>query len=309
MLEAMNKTYDAIIVGAGPAGLTAATYLRRFHRDVLVIHNNDSRAEWIPESNNCPGFPQGVTGTQLLARMKCQAEAFDTPFIEGTVERLEKTDTAFNVIIEPGTYNASRVILATGMKDRLPEVTWVEDAVAKHAMRLCSICDAYEASDQRIGVYGRLTDIASHGTFLRSYSAHVHLIPSDADDVDHPKVEEAREAGVHVHRFGGELGFDGESCFWRNDEGQTFTFHTVYPFMGSITTAQLAADIGAELTDTKEMLVDKNQMTTVDGLYAIGDVVSGLNQISVAVGQAAVASCHLHNALPRKLREEQPGRA
>ena len=147
MLEAMNKTYDAIIVGAGPAGLTAATYLRRFHRDVLVIHNNDSRAEWIPESNNCPGFPQGVTGTQLLARMKCQAEAFDTPFIEGTVERLEKTDTAFNVIIEHGTYNASRVILATGMKDRLPEVTWVEDAVAKHAMRLCSICDAYEASD------------------------------------------------------------------------------------------------------------------------------------------------------------------
>ena len=66
----MKNFYDVVVIGGGPAGLTAATYLRRFLRSVVVLDAGDSRARYIPESHNCPGFPQGVAGTELLQRMR-----------------------------------------------------------------------------------------------------------------------------------------------------------------------------------------------------------------------------------------------
>lgn len=83
---------DALIVGAGPAGLTAATYLARFHRDFVVVDGGKSRARWIPESHNCPGFPHGIGGTALLGKLREQARGFDVQIegkaaVEGADER------------------------------------------------------------------------------------------------------------------------------------------------------------------------------------------------------------------------------
>lgn len=291
-----RDTLDVIVVGAGPAGLTAATYLRRFHRSCLVLHSGDSRARWIPESNNCPGFPQGVSGVELLRRMKEQAAGFGTRFEEARVDAIGLHDDGFVLSAQGRQWRARCVILATGLSDRLPEVPWVEAAVACGAMRLCSICDAYEASDSRIGVYGPGQSIAAHGLFLRSYSQQVFLLPTDAADAD--DFRDAREAGVQVLAAGGSVDFDGERCRYVAPDGSTTTFDSVYPFMGADTTAGIAAAVGAALSDTGEVIVDTQQMTNVPNLFAIGDVVSGLNQISVAVGQAAIAATCVHKRLP-----------
>lgn len=97
---------------------------------------------------------------------------------------------------------------------------------------------------------------------------------------------------------GGRLEFDGVHCAWVVD-GRCHAFDTVYPFLGCDTSAALARQAGVVLTGTGEIPVEPGQQTTgVPGLYAIGDVVSGLNQISVAVGQAALAALHLHARLP-----------
>jgi thioredoxin reductase (NADPH) len=308
MTERSSKegtVFDVVVVGGGPAGLTAATYLRRFHRSCLVLDSGDSRARWIPESNNCPGFPQGVSGVELLRRMKEQATSFDTQFESVLVDSILRHDEGFAVLAGDRRWYSRCVILASGLADKLPDVPWVQAAVACHALRLCSICDAYEASDTRIGVYGPLADILDHGLFLRAYSSKVALLPTELDD-NVPRLDAARAAGIEVLPHGGGLGFDGEKCTYTLADGRVESFDCVYPFLGAYTTAGLVVALGAELSESGEIVVDRQQMTTVAGLYAIGDVVSGLNQISVAVGQAAIAATAAHNHLPFVPRQTVP---
>lgn len=290
--------FDAIVIGGGPAGLTAATYLRRFHRSCLVIDAGNSRARRIPQSHNCPGFPYGVSGVDLLDRMKRQAEGVDAQFHADWVDAIAYRNERFIVSGREGRWRARTVILASGVQDRLPEVPWIEEAIACGAIRLCAVCDAFEASDLRIGVYGPRAGLGSHARFLRGYSAQVFVIASDAHSADGAD----DLAGLTVLAGGGELAFDGERCSYREPDGATTRLDTIYPYLGCVTSAPLAAAVGAELSPTGEIVVDAHQMTRVAGLYAIGDVVSGLNQISVAVGQAAIAATHVHNALPAAIR-------
>lgn len=295
------RMIDVIVVGGGPAGLTAATYLRRFHRSCLVLDAGESRARWIPESHNCPGFPQGVSGDELLRRMREQARGVAARIEQARVERIAHHDEAFEVSAQEQCWRSRRVILATGLRDRLPDGAWVEQAVARGALRLCAVCDAYEASDLRIGVYGPGAEVGAHALFLRAYSEHVYVLPTDQADAG-DSGREARAAGVHWLAGGGVLDFDGRTCTYSPPGGEAVELDTVYPYLGCETAAGIAAAAGAQLTPEGQIVVDADQQTRLPGLYAIGDVVSGLNQISVAVGQAAIAATHAHNGLPRAAR-------
>ena len=172
---------DVVVVGGGPAGLTAATYLGRLHRRVRVLDAGASRARWIPESNNCPGFPHGISGIDLLARLREQAAGYGAAFEAATVTGLVRAGHGYTVVADGGRqWRARAVILATGLADRLPDMEHREEAIACGALRLCPVCDAYEASDQDVGVFGRWRDIAAHARFLRGYTARLSLLPMDA---------------------------------------------------------------------------------------------------------------------------------
>ena len=295
---------DVIVVGGGPAGLTAATYLHRFHRDCLVLDAGESRARWIPESNNCPGFPQGVSGRELLRRMREQASEVGLLTEQATVDGIVALDTGFEVTAGERCWRARKVILATGVTDRLPDAPWVPDAIASGALRLCSVCDAYEASDLMIGVHGPADAIGSHALFLLGYSDTVRVLPTDGGDGGESG-RLSREAGATWLPGGGRLAFDGESCSYHPPAAAPVRLDTVYAYLGSDTSAGIAAAAGAVLTEEGGIIVDADQQTRLPGLYAIGDVVSGLNQISVAVGHAAIAATHAHNALPFAARHKQ----
>jgi thioredoxin reductase (NADPH) len=287
---------DVLVIGGGPAGLTAATYLGRMHRRCRVLDAGDSRARWIPESNNCPGFPQGIAGPALLARMREQAEAFGAVFEAATVTTLRRTGGVFEAGDGSGRrWRGRAVILATGLSDRLPPMEHVEEAVACGALRLCPVCDAYEVTDRDIGAYGPWEAIVAHARFLRGYSARLSLLPTDA-------AGDARALDgiqARVLPAGGRLLFDGRRCGYVVDANDCFWFDTVYPFLGCDSSAGLAAQAGVALTESGEIPVDRRQQAAgVSGLYAIGDVVSGLNQISVSVGHAAAAACDVHARLP-----------
>src|SRR5690242_21862384 len=125
-----EESLDCLIVGAGPAGLTAATWLARFRRHILVAAAGASRARWIPASHNCPGFPFGVAGNELLARFRLQAEAYGVPQVHTRITQVERHQRGFTASDGQRHWHARTIILATGVVDRLPAVAGVEEAIA-----------------------------------------------------------------------------------------------------------------------------------------------------------------------------------
>ena len=286
---------DCIVVGGGPGGLTAATYLARYRRSTVVFDHGLARAVWIPTSHNCPGFPDGVGGRELLARMRRQATSFGVDIIDDEVNALVHTDGQFELRHGDTTVRARNVILATGCEDVMPEMQGLEAAVASGAIRLCAICDAFEAIDQEIAVYGPIEHAAPHALFLRTYSRRLVMIPSrEPGDDDARKTLERN--GIEVTPTSEPPRFDGERCHFQFD-GRSRSFGIVYPSMGLISRSSLATDAGARCDKEGALITDRQQMTSVEGLYAIGDVVSALNQISVATGHAAIAATAVHNRL------------
>ncbi|MBC7991568.1 MAG: NAD(P)/FAD-dependent oxidoreductase [Luteimonas sp.] len=297
---------DCLIIGAGPGGLTAATYLARFHRRSLVVDAGSSRARWIPTSHNCPGFPFGVAGPKLLEKLRAQAEGYGVEIVTGRVARLERDADGFLATAEDGSaWRARFVILATGVVDRMPPMPGLEDAIARNVVRLCAVCDGYEASDERIAVYAPADDAIRHALFLRTFSRSVTAVRFDDGDPSVDCAAQAREARIAVLPAAKALRHDGACCVFTLADGSEHRFDTVYPVLGSDAQSQLATALGAAVDDNDELIVDDALQTGVDGLYAIGDVVSALNQISVAVGHAAIAASAVHQRLPRNFREDE----
>lgn len=295
---------DCVVIGAGPAGMTAALYLNRFHRNVTVLDAGNSRARWIPQSHNCPGFPGGVSGDELLALLRTQAVDYGTTVTHATASQLERVDGGFRVTDTRGKqYLGRTVLLATGIEDVLPPKPWVEEAIDCGALRLCAICDGFEASDDDLAVYGPLHSAFEHAKFMRTYSARVTLVQSDQAQVDAELRQRAEDYGITLMTKPSDLWFDGKCCCFVNESGERRDFDTIYPVLGSRSQATLAIALGASVDEDDELVVNPEQMTSVDGLYAIGDVVSAINQISVAAGHAAVAATTIHNRLTRNLRE------
>lgn len=302
-----DDVLDVVIVGAGPGGLTAATYLARFHRRIAVIDAGQSRARWIPKSHNCPGFPFGVAGTQLLEKLRTQAQGYGVEIVSGRIAELERAeDGSFLATADDRTaWRARFVVLATGIVDRMPSMAGLEDAIARNVIRLCAVCDGYEASDEHIAIYAPVDDAIRHALFMRTFSCSVAAVPSEPGEPSAERAAEARAAGITVLPRATSLQHDGTCCVFTLEDGSVHRFDTVYPVLGGDSQSDLACALGAEVDECGELIVDVRMQTSVDGLYAIGDVVNALNQISVAVGHAAIAATALHNRLPRNFREDE----
>ncbi len=296
---------DCLIVGAGPAGLTAATYLARFHRAFVVVDAGKSRARWIPESHNCPGFPFGVSGTALLEKLRKQAETYGANIEHGRIAKLERDGETFVATSEDGQrWRARHVLLATGIVDVMPAMQGLQAGIERHAVRLCAICDGYEASDDRIAVLAPADEAIRHALFLRSFSRQVTAIRSEPGEPSAACAGLAHEAGIVLLGVATALRCDETACEVEIGD-VTHRFDTLYPVLGSDSQSALATTLGAIVDENEELLVDAHMQTSVPGLYAIGDVVSALNQISVAVGHAAIAASAIHSRLPANWREQQ----
>lgn len=298
-----NPQVDCAIVGAGPAGLTAATYLRRFRRTVALLDADESRARWIPTSHNCPGFPSGVSGESLLSRMRAQASDFGAPIIPARIAAVVSTADGFELRSDDDrTWSARCVILASGVVDRLPAMARPDAAIERGILRICAICDGLEATDRDIAVVGPVAGALPHAVFLRTFSRSVCVVPMDGARFDATLQVAAKDAGVEL--LGAMSGIDADStgCRIGFADGSERRFDVVYPALGSAPRNELALQLGARVDDSGCLLVDAHQRTSVPGLYAIGDIVSALNQIAVAAGHAAIAATSAHNALPPNRR-------
>ncbi len=310
---------DVLVIGGGPAGLTAALYLARFRRSVVLVDAGDSRVAKIPRSHNYPGFVDGIPGHSLLETLRAQMQRYPIRTVRAAVDRIERVAPDGGVPGPEegqgqdqakgkgffhahwrggGSVRAPFVLLATGVEDIPPPMPHVRQALEDGLLRYCPVCDAYEAIGQAIGVIAEGAHGVGEAVYLRHFSADVTLFlaPGDAvlSDDDRERlvragirwtqapVDAIRREGdrVVVHHAGGSSACD-----------------TLYCALGLQIHAGLAAGLGAALDASGYVVVDAHGATTVPGLYAAGDVAQGLNQIAVAAGGAAIASSAIHLAL------------
>lgn len=302
-----TQIFDCLIIGAGPAGLMAAVYLARFRRNIRIIDNNQSRAALIPRSHNYPGLAQGITGEELLAALRAQAAVYGVKVATGTVHDLLLSEEG---IFEAKTLDesvyAKTVLLATGVADIEPDLPNIKDAIKQGYIRHCPICDAYEAIDQRIAIIGFDADALQKAFFMRTYTKHVTLL-----SLANPLVlsEEQRQLAINagigvIEEPISEVYIENKKiAALRLFSGKEHQFDTLYSALGAKVRSSLVVSMGAAHNQEGCLLVDANQQTTMPGLYAAGDVVSTLNQIAVAYGQAATAATEIHAKLLAQERE------
>ena len=290
---------DVVVVGGGPAGLTAAIYLARFHLRTIIVDDGNSRALQIPVSHNHAGHPAGISGRTLVDRMRAQALQYGARLVDAAVDALGVEAGGFAVEAS-GTLRARAVLLATGVRNNRPPIseTLHAEALARGLLRYCPVCDGFEVTDKRIGVIGTGGRGASEALFLRSFSRDVTLIaPDAAHRLDDEQAAALAEAGVAV------IGGPASDFTLSDTEISVATamgpqrFDTIYPALGSQVHSALARRLGADLGESGAILVDDHQRTSIKGLYAAGDVVLGLDQISHAMGEAGVAATAIRNDL------------
>ncbi|MBS7670007.1 NAD(P)/FAD-dependent oxidoreductase [Croceicoccus gelatinilyticus] len=297
---------DCIIIGAGPAGLTAAIYLARYHLSIRLFDCGSSRAALIPCTRNHAGFPDGIKGTDLLKRMSEQAAKYGALREDRKVERLERKDDLLVVRTDSGTWRARTVLLATGVVNRYPDTLsrpLHDEALSKGLLRYCPVCDGYEVTDKRVAVIGTGDHGTAEAMFLRGFTADITLVSPHGDhDLDDTCRNKLADAGIaHVPGPCGGFSIEGEQLAFDTAKGR-MAFDSVYPAMGSDVRSELAAMAGAETSDDGCIAVDDHLQTNVPGIFAAGDVVIGLDQISHAMGQAGVAATRIRNLLA----EERP---
>jgi thioredoxin reductase (NADPH) len=296
--ESAAMMLDCLIIGGGPAGLLAAVYLGRYRRTVQVIDAGQSRAAKIPESHNYPGF-FGIGGLDLLRRLRAQAEEYGAQLMSGSVTSLRKEGATFVGSCSGGDLEAQFVLLATGLVDHCPSIDGEPANCPSDAVRFCPICDGYEAIDRRVGVLGDIKAGGKKALFLRTYTKEVLLFLTDETIVDAESRKKLAEENVRIVGKIKQIKLATESTVAVvTENGERHELDALYPALGCTVRSGLATALGASCTENGNLVVDDHQRTTVEALYAAGDVVTDLHQLSVAFGHAAIAATDIHNRLP-----------
>ncbi|HEY0412741.1 MAG TPA: NAD(P)/FAD-dependent oxidoreductase, partial [Allosphingosinicella sp.] len=228
------------------------------------------------------------------------------------VTRLDRVEGGFEAEWGEGSVKARTVLLATGVTNRRPPMDedLHDDALQRGLIRYCPICDGYEVTDKCIGVIGDDSHGVAEAVFLRGFTSDVTLVaPDSAHALSEDDQARLREFGIEAVDGPCQAVAAHRDCIVVDTAEGHYTFDSVYPALGSDAHTELALQVGAALRDGV-LVVDSHQRTSVPGLYAAGDVVLGLDQISHAMGEGGVAATTIRNDLARKrpiLRETLSG--
>jgi thioredoxin reductase (NADPH) len=248
--------------------------------------------------------------------MRAQARLYGAALMSGEVERLERGGDG--LFLAQGSWTGAKgaqtsgapasaasisartVLLATGVVENRPPVPHLADAVKRGLIRTCPICDGYESRGKCVAVLGSGEHAAAEALFLRSYTDRLSLLlvgSTDAlSDATKIKLQARQIAASSVGPGAVSLERDGATALTAED-GQVHRFDIIYSAFGTTSQTGLARRLGARMDESGRLYVGEHQESSVEGLFAAGDVVRGLNQISVANGEAAVAATAIHNRL------------
>lgn len=302
MTISVPSAVDILIVGAGPAGLSAALYATRSCRSTLVVHDEASRAARIPVTHNVPGFEEGIRGAELLARLQRHAERYGAKLEGALVTHAARVDDRFELAGADGQrWSARALILATGVVlNQIPidEATH-EAALELGVLRYCPICDGFEHRGERIAVVGFDGSGAAEAIFLSGYTRDVTLLPRhDVELTDSERCNlEAAGIATIATPISHYAPVRGAMKVFLKGEISPLTFDIMFPGLGVRPRNELATMLGLAVNDVGNVSRESPFETAVPGLFCAGDIADGLDQISVAMGHGALAATRAHNWL------------
>ena len=287
--------YDIIIIGGGPAGLTAAIYAARHNNKTLILEGNkiggkSLQAHWV---ENYPGFPDGISGPDLMALMEKQAAKFGAEFSTETVVGIADFGELKMLTTRKGIRQAKAVIVATGMSRRSLSVKG-ENEFKGRGVSYCGVCDGPFFREKTVAIIGGGHEAVHDIEILGESASKVYAIPGkkgfseEYPEIEHlqkdPKVEFIYDADIT------EIGGSDFVEYVKLNNGQEIKLDGVFIVLEHISTSTILGDAGVVTDAGGCILVDRDQKTNVDGLFAAGDCCCKGLQIVTATGMGAQAA-------------------
>ena len=273
--------YDAIVIGAGPAGISASLYLKRANKNVLVLYHGESQLEKAHKIDNFYGFPNGISGKDLYENGINQAKNLGISVLDKEVlSILMNEKMEFNVKTLDQEYQAKVIILATGNKKLKPNIKGVEEYEGK-GISYCAICDGFFYRKKSVVVIGSGNYAISEAKELKNVTPDVKILTNGL------KLEGDTDIIVDERKIK-EIGGEDRISYVLFEDGEKIECKGVFIALGEAGGADFAKKLGIYM-EKDSIVVDENLKTTVPGVYAAGNVVGGLLQINKAAYEGAKA--------------------
>jgi thioredoxin reductase (NADPH) len=305
-------TFDALVIGGGPAGLSAAIYLARYNRSVLVIDSARGRWQSHEVNENYLGFPGGIASRRLRELGRKQAERFGARLVRGKVERVAPSGGGFRAQTRGAAYGGRMLIICTGVSDILPDIGETEKYWGR-SLFWCITCDGYKVRGARVAVAGR--DDAAAITclqFLEFTSSLVFLTnrPRGGSDLTEDGAGRLQAAGIpvcegRIDRVEERPGEEGMMAAAVLEDGKRLEIDYMISQQGCEPKVQLAQQLGVRLSANGYIEVDEEQRTSVPGVYAAGDITRQFaHQVVTAAHEGATAASAANYDLYRPEQRE-----
>ena len=279
---------DVVIIGAGPAGISAALYAKRANKNVLVIYNGESNLEKAEKIDNYYGFENGITGKELYEAGIRQAKNLGVEVKEEEVLNLELTLDGFAVKTVDNVYEAKTCIIATGNKKLRPNIDGILEFEGK-GVSYCAICDGFFYRKKNVVVIGNGKFAVSEAKDLENVVGNVKILTNGENMATDTYFEV-------VNKKISKIVGDEKVKFIEFEDGTTLETDGVFVALGEAGGSDFAKKLGVVL-DKDNIKVDENMATNINGLYSCGNTNGGLLQVCKAVYEGAVAGLSAVNYL------------
>jgi thioredoxin reductase (NADPH) len=306
------EAVDALVVGGGPAGLSAAIYLARARRSVVVFDwPREGRSDWQQVNFNYLGFPGGISIRDLTALGRQQAAAFGARFVDREVAALARDGDGFLATAEGSAVVGRAAVLATGVRDRWLTFPGYEDFIGR-SLHWCIVCDGYEMQGRRVAIVGNDEGAAEMAEQMCTFTDQVTLVSNSGSlglPVETAQQLERRGVPVIVGRIAGARARTaGHFAALRLEDGGEVEVDHVFSVQGAEPNTALARSIGVALNAHGYIRVDTEAHTSVPGVFAAGDVTRLFShQVATAVHEGATAAQSLDYFLFQQDRPRPAG--